>query len=117
VERVPYEWLRRVIQLTRSIAAMYGRQGVRCNAICPGYILTPSGEKAFDDDMKATWRRHTVIDRHGQSDDVARLAVYLASDESQFMTGQALVIDGGFTMHEPMWQTGSTWKADLRRNR
>jgi NAD(P)-dependent dehydrogenase (short-subunit alcohol dehydrogenase family) len=92
-----------VIQLTRSTAAMYGRQGVRCNAICPGYILTPSGEMAFDDDMKALWRRHTVIDRHGQSDDVAHLAVYLASDESEFMTGQALVIDGGFTMHEPMW--------------
>ncbi len=92
-----------VIQLTRSVAAMYGRQGVRCNAICPGYILTPSGEKAFDDGMKAVWRRHTVIDRHGQSDDVAHLAVYLASDESSFMTGQALVIDGGFTMHEPMW--------------
>jgi len=92
-----------VIQLTRSVAAMYGRQGVRCNAICPGYILTPSGEKAFDDDVKALWRRHTVIDRFGQSDDVAHLAVYLASDESAFMTGQALVIDGGFTMHEPMW--------------
>jgi NAD(P)-dependent dehydrogenase (short-subunit alcohol dehydrogenase family) len=92
-----------VIQLTRSTAAMYGRKGVRCNAICPGYILTPSGEKAFDETMKAVWRRHTVIDRHGNADDVAHLAVYLASDESAFMTGQALVIDGGFTMHEPMW--------------
>jgi NAD(P)-dependent dehydrogenase (short-subunit alcohol dehydrogenase family) len=92
-----------VIQLTRSTAAMYGRQGVRCNAICPGYILTPSGEKAFDETMKAVWRKHTVVGRHGRADDVAHLAVYLASDESEFMTGQAIVIDGGFTMHEPMW--------------
>jgi len=92
-----------VIQLTRSTAAMYGRQGVRCNAICPGYILTPSGEKAFDDEMKAVWRRHQIIGRHGRADDVAHLAVYLASDESEFMTGQSITIDGGILSHEPMW--------------
>jgi NAD(P)-dependent dehydrogenase (short-subunit alcohol dehydrogenase family) len=92
-----------LIQLSKSTAAMYGRRGIRCNAVCPGFILTPAGLGAFDEDGRALWRKHTVVDRLGIAEDVAHLVVYLASDESEFMTGQALVIDGGFTMHEPMW--------------
>jgi NAD(P)-dependent dehydrogenase (short-subunit alcohol dehydrogenase family) len=92
-----------VVQLTRAVAAMYGPDGIRCNAICPGLILSPSGDATFDDDMKAAWTRHTPMRRLGQPEDVAHLAVYLASDESAYMTGQALVIDGGFTMHDPTW--------------
>jgi NAD(P)-dependent dehydrogenase (short-subunit alcohol dehydrogenase family) len=92
-----------LIQLTRATAAMYGRRGIRCNAICPGLILTPAGRAAFDEPTMALWRKHTVVNRLGIAEDVAHLAVYLASDESEYMTGQALVIDGGVTMHEPMW--------------
>jgi NAD(P)-dependent dehydrogenase (short-subunit alcohol dehydrogenase family) len=92
-----------VIQLTRAVAAMYGRHGVRCNAICPGLILTPSGDRVFTEPMKAAWQRHTPMNRLGRAEDVAHLAVYLASDESSYMTGQALVVDGGFTMHDPTW--------------
>jgi NAD(P)-dependent dehydrogenase (short-subunit alcohol dehydrogenase family) len=92
-----------VIQLTRATAAMYGRQGIRCNAICPGLILTPSGDHSFDARMKAAWQRHTPMNRLGRPEDVAHMAVYLASDESEYVTGQAMVIDGGFTMHDPTW--------------
>jgi NAD(P)-dependent dehydrogenase (short-subunit alcohol dehydrogenase family) len=92
-----------VIQLTRAAAAMYGRQGIRCNAICPALILTPAGRSTFNEAEMALWRKHTVASRLGEADDVAHLVVYLASDESAFVTGQAIVVDGGFTMHEPMW--------------
>jgi NAD(P)-dependent dehydrogenase (short-subunit alcohol dehydrogenase family) len=92
-----------VIQLTRAVAASYGRSGIRCNAICPGLIATPTSEHSFDERMKAAWQRHTPMNRIGRPEDVAPLVVYLASDESEYMTGQALVVDGGFTMHDPTW--------------
>jgi len=92
-----------VIQLTRTAAATYGREGIRCNAICPGLILTESGKVAYDGRVMAAWKRHTPTGRLGEPEDVGPLAVFLASDESRHMTGQALVVDGGFTMHEPTW--------------
>jgi NAD(P)-dependent dehydrogenase (short-subunit alcohol dehydrogenase family) len=92
-----------VVQLTRAVAAMYGPDGIRCNAICPGLVLSPTGDASFDDRMKAAWQRHTPMRRLGRPDDVAHLAVYLASDESEYLTGQALVLDGGFTIHDPTW--------------
>jgi NAD(P)-dependent dehydrogenase (short-subunit alcohol dehydrogenase family) len=92
-----------VIQLTRAAAAMYGRDRIRCNAICPGLILTGAGQAAFSDDERVLMIRHTPLGRVGAPEDVGPLAVYLASEESRHMTGQALVLDGGFTMHEPAW--------------
>lgn len=92
-----------VIQLTRAAATMYGRDGIRCNAICPGLILSGAGQVAFGDDERALMIRHTPLRRAGLPEDVGPLAVYLASEESRHMTGQALVLDGGFAMHEPAW--------------
>jgi NAD(P)-dependent dehydrogenase (short-subunit alcohol dehydrogenase family) len=92
-----------VIQLTRATAAMYGRQGIRCNAICPGFIVSDKADRPFDENLLAAWRRHTPMNRLGTPEDVAPLAVYLASDESSYVTGQHFVVDGGFTMHDPTW--------------
>jgi NAD(P)-dependent dehydrogenase (short-subunit alcohol dehydrogenase family) len=92
-----------VIQLTRATAAMYGRQGIRCNAICPGLIVTQSSGASMDEQLKVAWQRHTPMNRLGRPEDIAHLAVYLAADESEYVTGQALVVDGGFTMHDPTW--------------
>ena len=92
-----------LIQLTRAAAAMYGPDNVRCNAICPGLILSGAGETAFSAEERAAFIRHTPLGRLGSPQDVGPLAVYLASDESRHMTGQALVLDGGFTMHDPAW--------------
>jgi NAD(P)-dependent dehydrogenase (short-subunit alcohol dehydrogenase family) len=92
-----------VIQLTRSVAAMYGAEGIRCNAVCPGLILTPAAEAAFDPAQRAMFARQTPSPRLGRPDDVAHVVLFLASDESSFVNGQALVVDGGFSMHEPVW--------------
>ncbi|HEY4293477.1 SDR family oxidoreductase [Luteibacter sp.] len=92
-----------VIGLTRSIAADYVARGVRCNAICPGTVKTPSlGDRvrALGGDEDAVWRGFTErqpMGRLGEPREIAALAVYLASDESSFTTGTVHVVDGGWS--------------------
>jgi 2-keto-3-deoxy-L-fuconate dehydrogenase len=92
-----------VIGLTKSIAADFVGSGVRCNAVCPGTIKTPSlGERvaALGGDQDAVWRSFTErqpMGRLGNPMEVAALALYLASDESTFTTGQIHIVDGGWS--------------------
>jgi 2-keto-3-deoxy-L-fuconate dehydrogenase len=92
-----------VIRLTKSIAADYVKQGVRCNAICPGTVDTPSLQgriNAFADPVQARkdFIARQPMGRLGTVDDVTGLLVFLASDESLFATGNAYSIDGGMTI-------------------
>jgi 2-keto-3-deoxy-L-fuconate dehydrogenase len=92
-----------VIGLTKAIAADTVAKGIRCNAICPGTIETPSlGERiAAQGDVaaaRAAFLARQAMGRLGRPEEIADLALYLASDESTFTTGQALVIDGGWTI-------------------
>ena len=92
-----------VIGLTRSVAADFVGRGVRCNAICPGTVKTPSlGERvrALGGDEQAVWRSFAdrqPMGRLGTPEEIAALAVYLASDESSFTTGTVHVVDGGWS--------------------
>lgn len=92
-----------VIGLTKSVAADYVANGIRCNCICPGTVESPSLEAriaAFDDPELA--RRNFIarqpMGRLGTAEEIAAMAVYLASDESAYATGTAFVIDGGVTL-------------------
>ena len=92
-----------VIGLTKSVAADYIDKGITCNAVCPGTVDTPSlGERiaAFDDPEAA--RRDFIarqpMGRLAEAGEIAKLVVYLASDEAAFVTGQAIAIDGGICM-------------------
>lgn len=92
-----------VIGLTKAIACDFIRQGIRVNAICPGTVLTPSLERrmAAQGDVekaKAAFVARQPMGRIGRPEEIAALAVYLASDESSFTTGQIHIIDGGFTL-------------------
>jgi 2-keto-3-deoxy-L-fuconate dehydrogenase len=96
-----------VIGLTKSVAVDFVKQGVRCNCICPGTVQTPSlneriaanaGTAGSVDQARAAFIARQAMGRLGSADEIAALAVYLGSDESQFVTGQALVIDGGWTL-------------------
>ena len=92
-----------VIGLTKAIAADTVTKGIRCNAICPGTVETPSlGERiAAHGDVesaRAAFLARQAMGRLGRPEEIAELVVYLASDESSFTTGQALVIDGGWTL-------------------
>jgi 2-keto-3-deoxy-L-fuconate dehydrogenase len=96
-----------VIGLTKSIAADFVRDGIRCNAICPGTVETPSLAERIDaqarahaadaDAVRATFIARQPMGRLGRAEEIAALAVYLASDESSFTTGVAHIIDGGWS--------------------
>ncbi len=86
-----------VIALTRELALEGGPHGIRVNSISPGAILSPATEPAFQDEtFRATHLAATMVNRIGTPEDVAHCALYLASDESTFVTGANFVVDGGF---------------------
>ncbi len=92
-----------VIGLTKSVAIEFIGQGIRCNCICPGTVDTPSLHQRLRDtgDYEQAMRNFVArqpMGRIGKSEEVANLAVYLASDESTFTTGQAHIIDGGWSI-------------------
>lgn len=93
--------------LTRSIAVDHGADGIRCNAICPGWIETEMLEQSFRRGADPAQARRQAIARHpvgrlGRPEDVAALALWLASDESAFASGQLFTLDGGLTAQSPI---------------
>ena len=87
-------------QFSRSIAVEYGSSGIRSNSICPGLIATDmTADLMQDADLMKEWSKEYPIGRFGKPEDVANACLYLASDESSFVTGITLPVDGGFTAH------------------
>ncbi|MDC1152839.1 SDR family NAD(P)-dependent oxidoreductase [Nitrospinaceae bacterium] len=87
-------------QFSRSIAVEYGSSGIRSNSICPGLIATDmTADLMKDADLMKEWSKEYPIGRFGKPEDVANACLYLASDESSFVTGITLPVDGGFTAH------------------
>ena len=91
-----------VIGLTKSVAKDYITQGIRCNAVCPGTVDTPSLHERLHatgdyETAKTAFIARQAMGRLAEAHEIAALVVYLASDESAFMTGQAQVIDGGWS--------------------
>ena len=97
-----------VIGLTKAVAADFIKQGIRCNAICPGTIESPSLDQRIRDLSKATGKSLRAVEqdfvarqpmgRLGNPEEVAALAVFLASDESSYITGQPHLVDGGMAL-------------------
>jgi NAD(P)-dependent dehydrogenase (short-subunit alcohol dehydrogenase family) len=87
-----------VLSMTREIAVEFARKGVRANALCPGPIETPLLQELLaDPDRRQRRLVHIPMGRFGRAEEIAKAALFLASDESSYMTGAALVVDGGIT--------------------
>jgi NAD(P)-dependent dehydrogenase (short-subunit alcohol dehydrogenase family) len=91
-----------VVNFTRSIAAEIGPHGVRANAVCPGVTDTPMPREDFGqgnwEETKSEMARHYPLKRLGEPEDVANAMLFLASDEADWITGHALVVDGGYSI-------------------
>jgi NAD(P)-dependent dehydrogenase (short-subunit alcohol dehydrogenase family) len=84
--------------MTKALAVDYGLSGIRVNALAPGYIYTDMTQKSFSDpEQYERRRRHTCIGRWGMPEDLVGTAIFLASDASAYVTGQDIVVDGGWS--------------------
>lgn len=95
-----------VINLTRAIALDFGRDGIRCNCICPGYIDTGMAQRYFEvqddpDAARVEAGRLHALGRIGRPEEIAAMALFLCSDESSFCTAQPFIVDGGLSAGVP----------------
>ena len=92
-----------IVSLTQYVATQYGKQGIRCNAISPGMIITPDNAHIHGGRTSELMIRHHLTPRLGTPDDIAYAVLFLASDESSFITGQLIAVDGGSSAHAPYY--------------
>lgn len=87
--------------LTMYVATQYGKQGIRCNVVSPGLIMTQANVVNNSQEQLDRIERHKLTPYLGNPDDIAAAVAYLGSDDARFVTGQVLVVDGGITNHMP----------------
>ena len=90
--------------MIRALALEYGRQGIRINNICPGIIDTPMARSSGDVAAYQPFVEHTPMKRMGQPEDIGDVAMWLASEGARFITGQSILVDGGYTIGGLRWQ-------------
>jgi NAD(P)-dependent dehydrogenase (short-subunit alcohol dehydrogenase family) len=100
-------------QLTRTVAAQWGKRGIRCNAVAPGLIMSPSALK-LPVELQALYEKHNLTQYLGEPQDVANLVVFLASNEARYITGQVIRVDGGLVSHHPILAEFGEWVAESR---
>lgn len=89
-----------IIGLTRQIATHHGQQGIRCNAVAPGLVLSAGARETVPDVIRVM-QRHLLTPQIGEPDDLAALVCFLASDEARYINGQTYIADGGMLAHNP----------------
>lgn len=87
-----------VVNFTRDLATAYGDENVNANAICPGPVRTPNWNYLPEEAIESG-RDQTLLPRFGKPEDIAKAAVFLASDDAEWITGESLYVDGGWTAH------------------
>jgi len=88
-----------VVGLTRHLASEWGKYGIRVNALCPGFIMTPFIGDAWTDERLEALKRDIALGRLGAPEEMAHVALFLAADEASYVTGATIVADGGWTIH------------------
>lgn len=90
-----------VDKLTQYTALQYGKQNIRCNCVRPGLIVTPENDAHVPQVLKDIFTSNIMVNRYGCPEDIGYMCVYLASDESEYVTGQIINVDGGLNSHVP----------------
>ena len=90
-----------VDMLTSSVALQYGKENIRCNCVRPGLIVTPQNEAHVPQQLKDVFLSNIEVNRYGSPADIAHACTYFASDESAYVTGQVINVDGGLNSHAP----------------
>lgn len=90
-----------VISLTKYTATQYGKDNIRCNAVAPGLILTPAARRNLSDELLDVFGKYNALPYHGEADDIGNTVLFLASDESKFITGQTIQVEGGHYLANP----------------
>lgn len=85
--------------LTQYTALQFGKDNIRCNCVRPGLIVTPENEAHVPQALKDIFLNNIMVNRYGSPEDIANMCVYLASDESEYFTGQVVTVDGGLNSH------------------
>jgi NAD(P)-dependent dehydrogenase (short-subunit alcohol dehydrogenase family) len=103
-----------VVSLTRYVASMYGRDGIRCNAIAPGLIMSDTSKRMLSPEAMAEYDAERALPWAAEPDDIAAVVCWLASDDSRCITGQTIAVDCGLTARRPRDMMRS-WERVLRR--
>ena len=90
-----------VDSITQHVATRYGKEGIRCVGVSPGFILTSAAFNLLSEEERSRMTRHNALSRAGVPEDIAGAVAYLASDDASFITGQTILVDGGMTCHAP----------------
>jgi len=90
-----------LLGFTRSIATTYGKEGIRCNAVCPGSVWAEESKAIMGPERLDLMERTRLTPRLGIPSDIAHMVVFLASDKATYVTGQTFIVDGGGTAHQP----------------
>lgn len=102
-----------VVALTRYVATMYGAEGIRCNSVAPGLIMTPIAQQALSEAQLAERAAERLLPWPAEPEDIANVVCWLASDEARGITGQTIVVDSGITAHRPH-HAMKTWESVLK---
>ena len=102
-----------VVALTRYVATMYGADGIRCNAVAPGLIMTATSRAALSEEQLQAMAAERVLPWAADPEDIAATVLWLASDDARCITGQTVVVDSGTTAHRPM-HAMKAWEAVLK---
>lgn len=103
-----------VVNLTKYTAAQYGKDKIRCNAVAPGLILTPAAKKNMPQAVLDIFEKFNALPYHGEADDIGNTVLFLASDESKFITGQTIQVEGGHYIANPSIADFSAYVANAQ---
>jgi NAD(P)-dependent dehydrogenase (short-subunit alcohol dehydrogenase family) len=92
-----------IIGFTGNVATQYGKQGIRCVALAPGLVATPSLKANMPAAVQGLFLRHHLTTKLAEPEDIAEVVAFVASDRASFITGMTIAVDGGFSAHTPSY--------------